>query len=482
MPSIATFLLHMTRKKTAIFIGVTVLFLYNISSNFNEYYETGLQSPKSARNLTNMEHLGVTKYVNVGKQSPSLNVLSLGGSTTYGYPLKKRETEAYPYLIGPSQNSVVINLAVRATGSDYASQCIQSMVEEALETNDLPLDFNFHVITVEYSLNGLDGLQLLLLRLRRRYPKAKIVYVHLWSLRMSVKDDVTNTFPRHILNQPNIKKLSQADVMINQALENPQANWIWDEPTFDVSNDLLNQVQSILHSIAGDTYIWSLPRAKIPKNMFSWFSSKDRHHLSDIGHAKVAQGIQSYLQMSSQGQKAVSSNNNNVHNNNIQNDGTWGLGDQCISWFQDGTSSFAEHSKNIKMFVKPDKWALHISQDDGIVTTKFSNKAKWNMPLSLTHMAWRNPSIYPKTRITVSSLPKHNHDQEFTTVLNPLHRNEAFHIYHVTQTTFIGTVLPGEHIISMEATEMTERPLRLTGIVMCGACMEMNTDGKDKYY
>jgi hypothetical protein len=67
-----------------------------------------------------------------------LNILALGGSVTWGAHLQHRN-ESYPYVIqnlyeevlGNDVEVTVDNMAIRATGADYPSLCLQSMVEEA---------------------------------------------------------------------------------------------------------------------------------------------------------------------------------------------------------------------------------------------------------------------------------------------------------------------------------------------------------------
>jgi hypothetical protein len=69
----------------------------------------------------------------------SFNILALGGSITWGAELEKRHEEAYPYLIGDLYNEYmhntldvsVDNLAIRASGADYPSKCLQSLVADA---------------------------------------------------------------------------------------------------------------------------------------------------------------------------------------------------------------------------------------------------------------------------------------------------------------------------------------------------------------
>jgi hypothetical protein len=58
---------------------------------------------------------------------PPLNILALGGSQTWGARLQNRY-DAYPWLIGQPFPDHVDNLATRATGADYPSVCLESMI------------------------------------------------------------------------------------------------------------------------------------------------------------------------------------------------------------------------------------------------------------------------------------------------------------------------------------------------------------------
>lgn len=54
-------------------------------------------------------------------QNP-LNILSLGGSVTWGAGLSDRD-DAYPFLLRSVYNHKVQNLAIRGTGKSYYLQC-----------------------------------------------------------------------------------------------------------------------------------------------------------------------------------------------------------------------------------------------------------------------------------------------------------------------------------------------------------------------
>jgi hypothetical protein len=67
-----------------------------------------------------------------GTSTPALiNILTLGGSVTWGATLEDR-FKAYPWMVGNALGGAhVDNMAMRATGADFPSLCIESLVEEA---------------------------------------------------------------------------------------------------------------------------------------------------------------------------------------------------------------------------------------------------------------------------------------------------------------------------------------------------------------
>ncbi len=100
-----------------------------------------------------------------------LLVLSFGSSQTWGAGLKDPRSQAYPFLLGEPGGHVV-NVALRATGADYPSVCLQSMIPHS--------DWmNFDVITLEFHPCGDNSFEFLLKRLRDRYPDVIIIFVHL---------------------------------------------------------------------------------------------------------------------------------------------------------------------------------------------------------------------------------------------------------------------------------------------------------------
>jgi hypothetical protein len=359
-------------------------------------------------------------------------------------------------------NWEAVNLAVRATGAFYASQCIETMIREGTPTTDSE-NADFDVILIEYSLNGLEGLDLLLQRLRRRYPLAIFVYVHLWSLRMSVHNAITEEQPRQILNQG--LKFTEADEKITTMLADPTAQWAWSDGMVADSKQVSMQALDSIAKVHGYVYEFQRPDSPMKVMEDHWFGP-DYHHLSSKGHEIVAQGIFSLLQR-------PETNAPPFTKLKFQ-DRSWGKGDQCFSWYETGETRSVEISGGtMKLFVKPDKWALHIGQRFGAeARLTFSNNSNERQPVELFFMSWGDPSIYPKSTITLTS--EENASVNRMT-LDPIYPIRAQRIYHITNTVRVGWAEPGRNSLHIVPNETTERPLRVTGIVMSGAYVEMES-------
>jgi hypothetical protein len=143
-----------------------------------------------------------------GAQIPRpINILAFGGSVTWGAMLEDRHL-AYPWMLGTPYVDHVDNMAMRATGADYPSLCLESIIPDAANKN-------YDVILFDFVMNITDGFPLLLKRLRERFPEAIIIYVHIWSLVNLAIDPATGE-------------------NLRQAKYDPNRNWQW------TSEDIFN--------------------------------------------------------------------------------------------------------------------------------------------------------------------------------------------------------------------------------------------------
>lgn len=123
------------------------------------------------------------------RKRDKLNILTLGGSVTWGAAIPNQQ-QSYPNVLRHWDKHNVTNLAIRATGSDYPAQCISSMlsIEENYEKSTYHPEVPFDVIIFEFSINGMSGFELLLKRLQERFPDALFIYIDLWSLSHGAMD------------------------------------------------------------------------------------------------------------------------------------------------------------------------------------------------------------------------------------------------------------------------------------------------------
>ena len=398
--------------------------------------------------------------------SRNKNILALGGSTTWGSKLESRDF-AYPSLIpqllGPTWRAY--NLAVRATDASYASQCIESMIREGVKNK---LDIEFDVIMLEYSLNGIDGMSLLLKRLRHRFPKAIFIYVHLWSLRMTVDNAVTGAKPRDELSRG--LPFKEADLSINNMLADPSARWGWAAQMKHDSEQIEQSATALMNAVGG--HVYSLPMPNTPQIALDehWFGP-DYHHLSNEGHALVAEHLVKLLQDE---QITGPPKQLDIYGIPLAPDkdiGSWGEGDQCYSWYETGIHpNIRVDGGTVKNFVKNDKWAVNVGLKFGQpANIWFSNMKATLQPVMIMIMSW-GPGVYPKSRIDLQSPGLENQ----SSTLDPLHANPLYHVFHVTRTAHVGWASPGESRLTVDPIEDMKWPLRVIGIVMCAACVEMD--------
>ena len=331
------------------------------------------------------------------------------------------------------------------------------MIRESNGGNDVD---TVDLILLEYSINGLQGMKLLLKRLQRRFPAARFVYVHLYALRMNVDNAVTGEKPRAILKE-NIKFVD-ADARIIDMLNDPASSWKWSNAMIGDVETVKVRATEMLREVVGadQARVFTLPIPSDPKAAFEWFGP-DFHHLGPVGHSVVAQQVIKLIDSMPPPQNGVGSLFR----------GTWGKGDTCFSWYETGQKPAGVDIEGgtMKLFVQPDKWALHIGQEKfgKAATISFPNNQKEAQPFALLHMSW-STGVYPKARISLNG-----HDDMF----DPLDPSEKAHVFHVTRTTHLGWALPQtQNVLRIEPVEETQRPLRVLGLVMCGACHEMDEE------
>lgn len=354
------------------------------------------------------------------KHSDGYNILTLGGSTTWGATIPDRIINSYPSILGKRPNRVK-NAAIRATGAGYPSYCVETIVGEENEQYD--------IILLEYSLNGIEGLELLIKRLRNRYPDAIIIYVHLYSLQNEVVDEQGRT-----------------PFIINDYKERGRQTYRWGggERTSFIAQE---RIHSIVSRYNGHMY--ALPRTWQPMNSKTLFAP-DWHHLSVAGHRKVADDL---LQLIEKIGVSYSKSTAQV--------GSWGQGDQCMTWFMDGDCTVNYKGPELTIFQGFGGNMKYSLQFKSTGTITFNNAKSHSVPLYLSYMTKYHS--YPSAEVKAGG---------HKTIIDPTTDSPR----HVMKTKPIGWAKPGRNTIEITPMGTWHLPFRVTGIINCGACIEYSED------
>jgi len=401
-----------------------------------------------------------------------LRILSLGGINCAGTKLGEDSDglQPYPHLIG--KDNIVINLARRTTAasrSDYTSHCIQSMLSDAFALEGInekeQQDHAFDVILLDYSIEKLANIDLLLKRLRARYPSALIIYIHSWSPLLMLQDvnNLTGQRPCDcVMGEDYMFQTFGLELENNGdrdgVRDNIHAEWGWNPQDLDLVSVKKQKVAEAVAAVGG--VMWEFPLYS-PITMFHYYM-KDRHHLNFDGHALVAQGIREVIQ-------------DHIPHGGVRagglHIGTWGRGDQCYSWFDTGDSPLEHLHGEIRRFQDHQKYAHQVTTNDGVSSNSiiFDNKARWSMPVSIMHMVWKE-NHYPRAQVTLLS-----NDKIASIVgIEPFHPNDVMRAWHSQHMTSVGQASPGKNSLTFQCLDETELPLKITGVVMCAACQEVD--------
>jgi hypothetical protein len=349
----------------------------------------------------------------------SLSVLSFGSSHTAGAGLQDPRSQPYPVLLGEHCGQVV-NVALRATGADYPSVCLQSMIPNS--------DWmNFDVITLEFHPCGDDSFEFLLQRLRDRYPDAVIIFVHLW-------------YPLYLHE----KETGMTPMELGK---NPDKDWTFIEPCESP------WMETVAEKYGAFVYrLPESPRLAFDNHWFSW----DWFHPAEAGHMEIANGILEILFH---------------HQEDLFKDkvlGTFGLGDQCISWYLDGGKGVpvfvdGENIAEKTVSLEPGtKYVVEVDSLKGGVIT-FESSLDELVPVGLMIMSLKDGK-YSVGEVQVNSQDPIKIDPNFHT-----HRHPGAHVSVLHQ---VGFAQKGSNTISIRIIDARERSFRVSGLVLCGVCSD----------
>ena len=329
-------------------------------------------------------------------------------------------------------------------------------------------DIDYDVVTIEYSINGIAKLDLLLHRLRRRYPRAIIVYIHLYTWKRSALEEKSQKLALDIQKEILENAGKQVAFEWGRSLKSDfsyQWSWERDAGRVQVATRYVNKIRRMTQNVGGFVYELPGPNRASASHAVAWFAG-DLYHLNEAGHKHVAREVASI----------IDDHKDAIAPFNHKDMYGWGdgNGDQCISWFGTGTLNQVNINKDIIPF-SPAKFAIEIPHNSPATIT-VNNPFGVKMPLGLSAMAHKK--VYPRAIVTVTSteegvdiaMEKNGDNRTPVVMLDPENRNQAFRDNHVVQSHFIGHAEPGRNVISIKPVETTEAPLRITGVVMCEDC------------
>eukprot|EP00549_Striatella_unipunctata_P026044 CAMPEP_0118710582 /NCGR_PEP_ID=MMETSP0800-20121206/23479_1 /TAXON_ID=210618 ORGANISM="Striatella unipunctata, Strain CCMP2910" /NCGR_SAMPLE_ID=MMETSP0800 /ASSEMBLY_ACC=CAM_ASM_000638 /LENGTH=403 /DNA_ID=CAMNT_0006614815 /DNA_START=319 /DNA_END=1530 /DNA_ORIENTATION=+ len=363
---------------------------------------------------------------------------------TWGSGLEHRETQAYTWVLSKDAR----NLAVRASGPSYPGVCLQSMIDDEKAVYD--------VIVLEFFMRVEDGLLTLGKRLRERFPKAIIIFLRLWNpmhVHYFITDTTKESMP--LSNWP--KSIGKGFSLHDEEFKEELMQMPPGKVFFADFSDRDEIVRSVADEVDGHVVELYRPfDARVAMARYGHWFDTDWHHLSDKGHAAVAHAIESKLeQLSVDPAKQM----------RTAKLGSWGDGDACISWFESGDCPIGYSDGVIlkAMDSSNKKHSLEIYY--GVPgTVRVVNPFDEPRDLHLTYMSiGPAPSEYPVTTVEFPRTPGLEQLE-----LDPTCYVKYGKPVHVTKTTPVGVIPPGETFVHFQVREQKTLPFRLTGISITG--------------
>ena len=376
-----------------------------------------------------------------------LRVLTFGASRTWGAGMPDR-FDAYPYVLSKDAT----NLAIRASGPEFPSLCTYSMVGDAV----------YDVIVLEFYMETRNMMRLAM-RLRQRYPNAKIIVLRVWGpmqftyrlngkvvqIREFVKDWKNNhaTNSEYTVNHPEYAKY---------VLEQTRAeDW-----SFNGHTNSMQRQDEVVQAINGILLEIPLPtdlRQALAFN--SPYTSHDLVHWSKEGHAFIARRIQQKL----------------TELNALVRDDTvlpWSSMDFCLSWYESGESTL-KHSESVELNkFTPDrrdhvgrdfngKWAMEAKHGQDNWIEVYNPDPEPSVVFVRFMTIGPPPSKYPQTVLRLS-----NALEGQAVMANPV-VNDYQRYVHVNKLKEIGTIPHGPSVMQIiPQEEGKDFPFRITGIVV----------------
>ena len=422
------------------------------------------------------------EMANAGRE---INYLAFGTSVTWGAGLVgDRFTNTYPKILSPNAK----NLGMRAAGPCYSAMCLQSLVtaddqcQIDEDENEYCDETIYDVIMLEYvrRANDEDGASLrkLASRLAARYPDALLLFVADWHPRL-VYTSIGGPGGQNVILKDWNRDWNQNLPLDSQEfretfLRSVEDGTEWNWNRVHARNEAI--VDAVAREFGG--HVVNLPRPEEAADFIDYipYFAEDFHHLSDDGHAAVAEKVLDLID------EVGIVPNPRLGPWTVEEDGSSGAGtDSCVNWFDTGVSP-QEFSSG--------KFGLNFPYGGSVVVHNPFDKP---MSLHLTYMTTGPPpSIYPPTEVTVTPIsippellsPSEGNqlaqqvmeaqiEQAATarqsdsppTIIDPTYRPETSASFvvpvHVGRTDYVGTVLPGDNAVSFRPLKTREVPFRL---------------------
>jgi len=367
-----------------------------------------------------------------------LRIAVFGSSNSWGATLQSRY-EAYPYLLSSS----VKNYASYAAGPNYAAVCAYSMVGE---------DETFDVIILEFWLKASEGLFELATRLRRRFPRAIIVFAKVWSpltaRRQNLVDkNETDIFGWKVLEKGLARNATYPEV-IDALTDDDDGYWYF--PDYELADEVF---ASAIDAVGGvlaqfpmrDTVVQTLIA------YLGYFEQSHHLHLSKLGHEAMAR----FIRMIVTSQPLP--DDMDVHSD-------WDTTDACHDWFETGSCPF-EHSSDKwtmrEITALPGRYALDVPSAGWMkVKNDFDDARTVYLAYLAGHAGLYSPVIA-------------RFDDEPGVILNTTVDDYLYTQKHYTKTTAIGILAPHSEVniilTLIDSTLLNDNlgePFRLLGVIL----------------
>jgi hypothetical protein len=260
--------------------------------------------------------------------------------------------------------------------------------------------------------------------------------------------------------------------------KDPDVKWTWRsgdsfnmgrKDTTECGRDVcsLTGIKALVANVGG--YVYELVRPESPAYAIEnkWFSERDWHHLSAIGHEILAKDLL----------HALEGKQNNDMFKREKRVGTWGMGDQCHNWFVSGKVDIdyegaVMHDLLAKtVFANTTaKWTMQFDPVSG-GEIEFESQYSIPVPIGLGYMSRKEPANYPVVDVAMNGADAISVDPKINKV------SWVFPEAHVTVFTQLGMANPGKNKITIQPSELKSDPFRVVGVYLCGVCAETGNLG-----